>query len=242
MTRPGLPTRGHHVFVAPFGDADRVVVDGDEGHHLAGVLRVRAGQPLSLADNTGAVFAAEVEAVDRRSVTVRIGQRYHLARPAPSLCVVQSLPKGKKMEEVVQRLTEVGVDRIRPVVSDRTVKRPDGKADRLQERWEAIARSAAQQSRRPRLPVIAPIGVWPVEGAVGVVLWEEATTSLSEAVRALPDAEEIVVAVGPEGGFGPSEVQASGLTPCALGSTILRTETAGVVGASLVAHLLGRMG
>ena len=63
MTRPGLPTRGHHVFVAPFGDADRVVVDGDEGHHLAGVLRVRAGQPLSLADNTGAVFAAEVEAV-----------------------------------------------------------------------------------------------------------------------------------------------------------------------------------
>ena len=79
-------------------------------------------------------------------------------------------------------------------------------------------------------------------GAVGVVLWEEAVLPLSEAVRGLPEAPEIVVAVGPEGGFTPREVEASGLTPCALGPSILRTETAGVVGASLVAHLLGRMG
>lgn len=241
MSAPGLPTRGHHVFVAPFGEADRLTIDGEEGHHLGGVLRVRVGQPLSLADDTGTVFQAEVVTVDRRRVEVVVSERFEVPPASPRLCVVQGLPKGKKMEEVVQRLTEVGVDRIRPVVTSRSVKRPDGKEARLHERWTAIARAAAQQSRRPRLPVIDPLGEWPADGAHGVVLWEGATTPLADGLTGWDDAEEVTVAVGPEGGLSAEEVDASGLRPVALGATILRTETAGVVGAAIAAHLLGRL-
>lgn len=241
-TRPGLPTSGPHVFVPPVGTSDDVELDGAEGHHLADVLRVGTGDPVSLADDTGTVYACRVAQVGRGRVRIEIVERHDVPPPRVSLCVVQALPKGRKVEEVVQRLTEIGVDRIRVVVSQRTVRRPDGKGDRLLRRWQEIARAAAQQSRRPRLPVLDPIGPWPEDAGPGVVLWEQAHDPLAAVVTEMADqagaAGMLTVAVGPEGGLSEQEVQACGLAPVTVGPTILRTETAGLVGAVLASHAL----
>ena len=102
--------------------------------------------------------------------------------------------------------------------------------------------AAAQQSRRARLLQVEAVGSWPVAGARGVILYERATTPLSSVLDDFVGAQEISIAVGPEGGFELEEVAASGLAPTALGRGILRTETAGLVGASVLLHTLGRLG
>ncbi|CAN5432074.1 16S rRNA (uracil(1498)-N(3))-methyltransferase [soil metagenome] len=243
--RPGLPTTGPHVFV-PDLDGEVLNVEGDEAHHLHTVLRIRTGDLLSLADATGAVAQVVVTGVDRRRVRVEVTDRHDVPAVTPSVCVVQALPKGRKMEEVVQRLTELGVDRLRPTVTARTVKQVADKADRVA-RWEAVALAAARQSRRARPLRIDPIAPWPVSDAVGAVLYELADVPLAQALEPLltPHADappEITLAIGPEGGFEEAEVEQSGLAPAALGATILRTETAGVVAASVLLHRLGRLG
>ena len=242
---PGLPTDGPHVFVPPV-EGELVTVDGEPGHHLTTVLRVRVGQLLSLADDSGAVWQGAVWEVGRGSVQVSIVDRFDVEPPdGPALRVVQGLPKGRKMDEVVQRLTEVGVDRISPVVTGRSVKRPDGKEDKLLARWRSIARAAAEQSRRARLPVIDPITDGIPADLVGAVLWEEADEPLAAVVDALPvealaQAGELSLVIGPEGGLTGDEVIDSRLRPASLGATILRTETAGIAAAVLAGHVLGR--
>lgn len=240
MSTPGLPSRGPHVFLQRVDASDRVVVDGDPGHHLARVLRVRTGDPVSLADGSGSVWQTTVATLDGDRVVLGVDQRHDLPAPTPSLAVVQALPKGRKMDEVVQRLTEVGIDRLTPVVTARTVKQPAGKDARLLDRWRAVELAAAQQSRRARRMTIDPIALWPSAGRVGVVLWEEADTPLEEALATLPTTSEVTLAIGPEGGFTHDEVHRCGLTPARLGSTILRTETAGLVAATLAGQHHGR--
>jgi 16S rRNA (uracil1498-N3)-methyltransferase len=255
--RPGLPTAGPHVIlpadprgVAP-SLAPGVVLDvgGEAGHHLGTVLRVRRGEPVSLADGGGVVAQGIVGAVARGQVEVEVSETFVVPADEPRLTVVQGLPKGRKLDEVVQRLCELGVDRLVPAATARAVKQVDGggKADRVHARWQAIAVAASQQSRRARVMVVEPVSAWPSPSpATGVVLWEEAEEPLAEVLdRVLPaasEAGELVVAIGPEGGLDRREVEASGLAPAALGSTILRTETAAVVGAALVLHHLGRLG
>jgi 16S rRNA (uracil1498-N3)-methyltransferase len=245
---PGLGTVGPHVFVPSLVD-DEIAVEGEEAHHLTSVLRTRTGAPVSLADGAGAVAQATVRSADRQRVVVAVGRRITVPLVEPAVCVVQALPKARKMEEVVQRLTEVGVDRIRPVVTARTVKQVDGKADRVLARWRAVALAAARQSRRARLLRIEPVSSWPPAGAVGAVLWEGASTPLSQVLSEVlsgvvgEGVAELTLAIGPEGGFDEREVeQAEGLVPAALGSTILRTETAGLVAATVLLHRLGRLG
>lgn len=243
--RPGLPSRGPHVFVPPVSDRRELVADGDTGHHLAAVLRVRTDDPVSLADDTGWVYQAVVRTVGGREVTLEIIDRFAIPAAAPRVTVVQALAKGNKMAEVIQRLSEVGVDRLVPVRTARAVKQvPGQKAQAVRRRWQAVALAAAQQSRRARLLAIDPVTTWPVPHLkAGVVLYEQADQPLSRTLADLPpEGDGVVLAIGPEGGWEPDEVSASGLRPAALGKTILRTETAGLVAASLVLHHYGRLG
>ncbi|HEY8339749.1 MAG TPA: RsmE family RNA methyltransferase [Egibacteraceae bacterium] len=239
--------RGPHVFVTPADvSGSAAVVTGDEAHHLATVLRVRRGDAVSVADGTGAVYDGRVAAVAGRTVTVDLLDRQVVGVPTPRVVVVHALPKGRKLDEVVQRLSEIGVDRLVPVHSDRSQVRLEGdRAAKALRRWRAVALAAAKQSRRPRLLEVAEVGTWReafADGVRGAVLWEEATAPLRTVVDGLRDADEVVLAVGPEGGLTADEVAASGLPAVGLGPTILRTETAALVGASLLLHGLGRLG
>jgi 16S rRNA (uracil1498-N3)-methyltransferase len=245
------PTRGHHVVLGRLDGPGRLRVDGPAGHHLGAVLRVRVGEPVSLTDGRGALAQAVVTAVGRDVVDVEVDDPVRRPAPRPAVTVLQALPKGRKLDDVVQRLAEVGVDRLVPVVTARTVKRVDGgaKEARLRDRWQAVARAAAEQSRRAHLLAVDEVASWAeaTAGEVrGLVLHERATTPLGRAAAALAagadEHDELLVAVGPEGGFEDREVEASGLVPVRLGATILRTETAGVVGAALLLHHLGRLG
>lgn len=239
---------GPHFFVAPEDvDASTAVLRGDEAHHLVRVLRTRPGDAVSLADNTGVVYDARVTELHADEVTLTLRSRREAPAPRPRLTVVHALPKARKLDDVVQRLSEVGVDRLVPVHSARSeVELRDEKADKALGRWRAVALAAGKQSRRPRLLEVAAVGHWrsAFAGAeAGAVLWEEEGTGLRQVVRDLRerDPDEFVLGVGPEGGLTEGEVAASGLPGASLGPTVLRTETAGLVAASVTLAEVGRL-
>jgi len=241
-------TRGPHFLVPPAAvSARRVVLSGDDARHLGVVLRAHPGDPVSVADGTGALLQTRV-ARTGEEVVLEVLERVHVPAPRPSLTVVHALPKGRKLDEVVQRLSEVGVDRLVPVHSTRSqVQLRAERAAKAVLRWRAIALAAAKQSRRVRTMVVADVGEWTrtlPAPAPGVVLWEESTTPLRSCLAEIDatSAGALWLAIGPEGGLTEAEVHGCGLAPASLGPTILRTETAGLVAASLVLSALGRLG
>lgn len=238
---------GPHFFVdATVVDGDTAILSGAEAHHLAVVLRARHGDPVTLADGTGAMFDARVRSADPGAVELVLTGRWEVPAPSPRLTVVHALPRARKLDDVVQRLSEVGVDRLVPVRSGRSQVRLDGeRADKAVTRWRAVALAAAKQSRRARPLEVTDLGDWNTAlppGVPGAVLWEEATDGLRGVLRDAGPTTEFVLAVGPEGGLSAEEVATTGLPVASLGPTVLRTETAALVAAAVVLAEVGRIG
>ncbi len=212
-------------------DLDAPVLAGDDAHHLRRVLRVRPGDALTLADGAGRWRTACLG--DQPEPTSDIVEQ---PAAAPALTVGFALVKGAKPELVVQKLCELGIDRIIPFRSDRSIVRWDAaKAAAATARLRAVARAAAMQSHRPRLPVIDEVAtVGSLTGLSGVALAERGGAPPTLAARAL--------LVGPEGGWSDGE-RALGLPTVSLGTDVLRAETAaitaGVVLSALRAGLVG---
>lgn len=247
MTQPVPALQGPHFFVDPANVHGGIaVLRGDESRHLVVVLRTRAGDPVSLADGTGRRWQAKLASPDPGEARLVLLHEVEQESFGDAVTVVQALPKGRKLDEVVQRLAEVGVARLAPVTSARSEVRLSGaKADKALQRWRAVALAASKQSRRARVLEVEPVGAWPgpLAGARGgVVLWEEAATPLREILAGLGDVDEVVLGIGPEGGLTPEEAGAGAGPPALLGSTVLRTETAALVAASAVMTLRGRLG
>jgi 16S rRNA (uracil1498-N3)-methyltransferase len=225
-----------HLFVASAAElTDTIDVGGEDGHHLARVLRLRAGEKVTVADGAGRWRRYEVDGVAGIGM-VRLAAIDELGlEPAlvPRLAVAFALTKGDKPELVVQKLTELGVDRIVPVLAERSVSRPDPeRAAGAAERWRRIAREAARQCRRATLPAIEELT--PLAGLAGhpALIVAERGGSPAGALGPAPDGEMLVV-VGPEGGLAPAEVEA--LKPwgrLGLGPHILRAETATLAAAT----------
>lgn len=220
---PGPAGRpGPLVFVA---DVDRPVLDGEDRHHLARVLRLRPGDPLTVADGAGrwrpCRFADEPEPDGEVEVE---------GAPAPAITVAFAPVKGDRPEWVVQKLTELGVDRIVPFTADRSVVRWDGdRAGRQLERLRRVAREAAMQCHRARLPEVAPVTTFAaVAGLPGAALADRSGRA--------PSIDRPILLVGPEGGWSDAE-RAVGLPAVGLGDLVLRAETAALAGATLLAAL-----
>ena len=211
-----------HVFVA---DVEAPELAPDDRHHLERVLRLRPGDELTVADGAGrwrrCRFGPALEADGDVEVEVP---------PAPAITLAFALTKGERPEWTVQKLTEVGVDRIVPFVSARSVVRWDeAKAARNAERLRRVAREAAMQSRRTFLPAIEGVTSFAdVAGRPGA--------ALAAPDGRPPDLARACLLVGPEGGWTDEELA---LAPVrvALGPTVLRAETAAVAGAVLLAGL-----
>jgi 16S rRNA (uracil1498-N3)-methyltransferase len=224
------------------------VLDGPEGHHAADVQRVRAGERLMLGDGRGTRAVAEVVAVGRSRVDLVLGDVDVVAEPDPRLVVVQGLPKGDRGELAVQAMTEVGVDEIVPWAAARSVAQWRAeRGHRAHAKWVATAREAAKQSRRAWLPHIGGdpdlstklVAERLRRAAAAYVLHEEADQRLSAVP--LPDAGDIVLVIGPEGGIGDRELAAfDAAVPVRLGAEVLRTSTAGVAALAVLATRLGR--
>jgi 16S rRNA (uracil1498-N3)-methyltransferase len=223
-------------------DDDVIVLDGPEGRHAAVVVRLRAGERVDVSDGLGSLLECEVASVASMSLRLNVLTRTKVAPPAPRLVVVQALPKGDRGETACEVLTEVGVDEIVPWSADRSIVEWRGaRGDKALDRWRSTARAAAKQSRRAWLPVISPLATTAEvaerlrAATLGVVLHESATTPL--AGLDVPAAGEIVVVIGPEGSITDGELAvfaSAGAAAYRLGSSILRTSTAGVVAAAVL--------
>ncbi len=239
-------------------DHDRVVLTGAEGKHAAAVRRVGVGEVVDLADTAGNRARCVVTAVakdrDGAAVTCAVQERRADPPARPPVTVVQALPKGDRAELAVEAMTEAGVDTIVPWAAERCVTRwkPERVAKALA-KWRATAREAGKQARRSWIPEVTELArtheaAATVSGAaMGVVLHEDAERRL--ATLPLPtgiaerDAGGVVIVVGPEGGVTDDEVntfERAGATTVRLGSTVLRTSTAGVAALSVVQARCGR--
>jgi 16S rRNA (uracil1498-N3)-methyltransferase len=227
-----------HVFVADLGPV--LEVSGDEGHHLARVLRLRPGETVTAADGTGRWRLYAVTALSGAEVRLEAGDTPRVEPElSPRLAVAFAVTKGDKPELTVQKLTELGVERILPVVAQRSVVRP-GPDSAAHGRWRKVAVQAACQCRRARLPELAsPAPLAGLAGHPALVVAERGAPP-PEAL-ATPPGGEILVVIGPEGGLTTEEVDA--LRPWArvgLGPHVLRSETAALaVAAALSAARMG---
>jgi len=220
---------------------ESLMVDGPAYKHLVRVLRVQVGDVLGVFDGLGNEIEAEILSIERQSLSLRLGTRRTIHAPATRITLLQVLPRADRMELIVQKTTELGVTTIVPVITARASLDANQVVAKL-ERWRTIAREAARQCGRADVPRIDdPLDLEEVArsvatpGAVRLVLWEsENQRSLT---RSIPECcRDIVLLIGPEGGFSPEEVTRvalQGFVSVGLGPRILRTETAAIVAVAL---------
>jgi len=215
------------------------------------VLRKESGARVQIIDSAGTAFAATLT-VDNRSVSAKLDETIDRGPVESTLAITiaQGIPKGQKMDLIVEKCTELGAAAFIPVRSYRVVGERTG--EHKIERWQRIAKSAAQQSGRTTIPMVAPIASWTDLLAMFgnydriYLPWELADPA--ELRTWLPgqleNAERVLFIIGPEGGFSTDEVEkarAAGAIPISLGRRILRTETAGVAILAVLAYVRGEM-
>lgn len=212
-----------------------VVLDGDEGRHAAAVVRVRVGERYFVADGQGRRVLAEAEQVDKTSVRGKVLEVVDEPEPAVRFVLVQALAKGDRDEQAIEAATELGVDEVVPWAADRSIVvwRGDRAAKSLA-KWASVVTRASKQSRRARMPLTSsPVDLTSLVGRVGasaltLVLHEDSTEPLAGVE--VPGSGDVLVVVGPEGGISDRELaalEAAGARSVRLGSTILRSSSAG---------------
>jgi len=224
----------------PLAGKVQVALHEDAANHVARVLRLKPGAPLILFDGDGGEYDAQLLSVGKRDATVTVGA--HRAREAESplgLTLIQAVSRGDRMDYTLQKAVELGVTRIVPVFSARSVVNLEGeRRERRHEHWWKIIVGACEQCGRNRLPALAPLQ------ELATVL-ESASDGLrlvldpvgASAVEALPRTHAVTLLVGPEGGLDETELKqarAAGFVGLRLGPRILRTETAAVVALSVL--------
>lgn len=225
---PSLPDReaAAHVFVA---DPGRPELDEGDRHHLLHVLRLRAGEVVTAGDGAGRWCTCRLTA---GAVLERCSEIVVTDAPKPALTIAIALTKGSRPELAVQKLTELGIDRLVPFVAARSVVRWDAeRAVRHLRRLRRVAREAAMQSRRAHLPEVADLTDF--DGVAGLTGAALACPGGSPPSLALP-----AVLVGPEGGWSDGE-RGRGLPEVGFGATVLRAETAAIAAATLLNALRG---
>jgi 16S rRNA (uracil1498-N3)-methyltransferase len=220
--------------------------------HVAKVLRLRAGAALTLFDGRGGEFEAQVLALERRGVQVRVGAHRAIERESPiAVTLLQCLVRAERMDWIVQKATELGVAAIVPLVSQHSVVRlDDSSAERRVSHWQAVALSACEQCGRNRVPSVHPAVAFERacaearDGAARWMLAPQTPQSLANAAYALASAGPVTalsMLVGPEGGFSEEErtiAQEHGFVGCHLGARVLRAETAALAALATIQALL----
>jgi len=216
--------------------AGRARLSDDEGAHLVRVLRARAGDAARLFDGKGREVECVVVDVGKHGVVVEIGREVAAPRPARYVVLVTSVPRGERMEWLVEKTVEAGVGAIAPLAADRSVRKDAG--PNSLRRWRRAAVEAAKQCGRAAVPEICgPMAlahaIEATKDVVRFVATPEASARLADLVVGV---QSVALFIGPEGGFAADEtaaLAAAGALPFGLGSLILRVETAAVVAVHL---------
>jgi 16S rRNA (uracil1498-N3)-methyltransferase len=215
-----------------------VTITGDDVHHIVNVMRSEIGQEIIVCDGQGRAALARLAQFSAKEVKAEIVQALDKQSELPiRVTIAQGLPKGDKMEWILQKGTELGAFAFFPFSSERTIVKLDQKKEgKKLERWGKIVKEAAEQSHRSILPkILPPLSYKQAVAAAGnytrcVIAYEkEQGSTLHHVFATLAPGDSLLVFVGPEGGFTDDEValaEAAGILPVTFGPRILRTETA----------------
>jgi 16S rRNA (uracil1498-N3)-methyltransferase len=224
-------------------------LDEDESHHVLDVLRFGPGDHVTVFDGEGAEARADITAIEAKRVRLRIGQKTR-SQPLPcAITLAQAVPKGRQMDLIVQKATELGASQIAPLVSDRTVVHLDlGDAEKKCNKWREIAIEACKQCGQNRIPGIAlprtPKAFFDQQEQSELMLiasLQPDARRIKSVLAEHPPPRSVCILVGPEGDFTPAELamaKSQGCRPITLGPIILRAETAALYCLSVLAHEL----
>jgi 16S rRNA (uracil1498-N3)-methyltransferase len=237
------------LFLPLDGTPAQTRVEGERLHYLARVRRLSAGDALEVFDGKGRAFPARITELDDTHAQLRLDPPREVPSGTP-VFLVQGLPKGDKLELVLQKATELGASGFLPVETERAVVKLAGsRAEDRRVRWQRIVEEAARQCGRADVPAVEPvrrlldaIDALPPGTRVLVLDEEERARRLTDAL--VPGAP-IALVIGPEGGLARAEVDAlssRGALPVTLGRLVLRTETASLAALAVIRHLDGALG
>jgi 16S rRNA (uracil1498-N3)-methyltransferase len=230
-------------WIADESDGKTATLTGDQAQHLAKVLRAEPGQIFDVVAD-GFLHRAEVASVSEREVVFTLHEELETDAALP-VHLLMAVFKFDHMEWGIEKATELGVARITPVIARRTEKHLAQAAAKRVDRWRRIVREASQQSRRSDVPVVddpvtLKIALENVGASVKLLLAEtEQENSLRAAIAG--GAPSVALAIGPEGGWAPEEIEifgAAGWKSVTLGQRILRAETAAIAGLAVCAAML----
>lgn len=230
--------------------AERVTIPQELAYHLRTVLRLNPGDTVILLDGNGNHYQCSIERLDKQTGVARIDEHWLIEEKAVPIQLIQGIPKGDKMDLILQKGTELGINRFSPVWSERSIPTPAaGREAKKLQRWQRIVTEAARQSRRPVLPICE--GAQPLvdtltecHAELKLMLWEDGSEPL-HSVLPQQTPRNIAILIGPEGGFSPQEAdlaRVDNFIPVHLGARILRTETAGFAVSAILQYLYGDFG
>lgn len=229
---------------------DEVILTGEDANHIGRSLRMRPGETLTLCDGQGYDYPAVIKSITNDAVYVSLGEKTKTkTEPSVSLKLYQALPKSDKMDFIVQKAVELGVDEIIPVLTSRCISRPDEKTiPKKTARWQKIAGEAAKQCGRGIIPTVQPCISFAAAirefAALPLPLffYEKGGENLQSVLS--KDYSSIGIFIGAEGGFSPEEAaaaQKAGAVIAGLGPRILRCETAPLVAITAVMYQSGNL-
>lgn len=224
---------------------NRILVTGEDANHLGRAIRMKAGERLRVSTDQGRNFICEAVSFDKNTMELQIAEESADTEVSNRIVLYQAIPKGTRMETIIEKAVELGVSEIVPVdMKFCIVKLDDKKKKSKVERWQKIADSAAKQSKRSKLPIVRPvmsykeavyelisldISLVPYENAQGV-------SHTKDVLSQVTPGKSVGVLIGPEGGFAPEEIDMvrEDCEIITLGKRILRTDTAAITSLSLV--------
>lgn len=227
--------------------AQEAEITGGDVNHIRNVLRMKAGEQVRISDQQGQDFLCRIEKLEESRILLRIQEKCQGTEPPIKITLFQGLPKGDKMELVVQKGVELGASEIVPVAMQNCVVKLDQKrAEHKRARWQAIAESAAKQSRRSLVPVVRPVCTFSEAAAYARELdvrlfpyeQERGMAHTREVLQKVKKGDSVGIFIGPEGGFSAGEVESirHEMEIISLGNRILRTETAGLAALAMLLY------
>jgi len=230
-------------------NADRAFLKGSEHHHLARVLRLKSGDDIYIFTENKEEYLAEVIKIERERSTFLIKKKIKDKGVESSLKIIllQAIARGSRMKMIVQKATELGIEALVPLISERS-EHPKNVDDKLK-RWQRIALEAAKQCGRTRGIKISPIiKIEEIDfnqlAGLKLILWEKKGRGIKEIINE-SSISDIALMVGPEGGWTDREIDwviNNGFMPINLGPRILRTETASIAAISILQYQFGDIG
>jgi 16S rRNA (uracil1498-N3)-methyltransferase len=232
-----------------------LALTGEEARHCSNVLRCAVGERVAVFDGHGREAGGSIASVSNSEVVIDVQTRENTPRPPVGISLCQAVPKGKNMDLIVQKATELGASRIVPLLSDRTVVRLDGgEIEKKRAKWQRVALEACKQCGQNWLPeVAAPVSVMDFLRSNGnaddkclrlIAAIDDRAGSLKEILSdngGSAPVESASIMIGPEGDFTPAELDAAinaGFRPMSLGPIVLRSETAAIYSLSVLVHEL----